>query len=145
MNTMTYTFDRQLLIVVMALLGLGLVMVGSASISTAASNMDNPLYYFNRQFIFAVIGLGVAWVVMTIRLSFWQQNAPFLLMMGIALLALVLVPGIGREVNGSRRWLPLGSINVQVAEIIKLFAVIYVADYLQRNHGQLKGSFFIFI
>ena len=141
MNTMTYTFDRQLLIVVMALLGLGLVMVGSASISTAASNMDNPLYYFNRQFIFAVIGLGVAWVVMTIRLSFWQQNAPFLLMMGIALLALVLVPGIGREVNGSRRWLPLGSINVQVAEIIKLFAVIYVADYLQRNHGQLKGSF----
>ena len=60
MNTMTYTFDRQLLIVVMALLGLGLVMVGSASISTAASNMDNPLYYFNRQFIFAVIGFPEA-------------------------------------------------------------------------------------
>jgi len=142
MNTFSYTFDRQLLFVVMSLLGLGLVMVGSASISTAASNMDSPLHYFNRQFIFSVIGLGFAWVVMTVRLSVWQQNAPFLLMTGIALLALVLIPGIGREINGSRRWLPLGPVNVQVAEIIKLFAIIYVADYLQRNYGQLKGSFF---
>jgi len=142
MNAMIYTFDRQLLFVVMTLLGLGLVMVGSASISTAAGNMDSPLHYFNRQLIFAVIALAVAWSVMTVRLSIWQQYAPVLLIAGIALLALVLVPGIGREVNGSRRWLPLGPINVQVAEIIKLFSIIYVADYLQRNHGQLKGSFF---
>jgi len=58
------------------------------------------------------------------------------------MLVLVLIPGIGREVNGSRRWLPFGPVNVQVAEIIKLFSIIYVADYLQRHHGQLHGSFF---
>ena len=142
MNTMTYTFDRKLLFVVMALLGLGLVMVASASISIAASKMDNPLHYFNRQLIFAIIGLTVAWAVMTIRLSIWQKYAPLLLVGGICLLIVVLIPGVGREVNGSRRWLPLGPINVQVAEIIKLFSIIYVADYLQRNYGQLKGSFF---
>ncbi len=142
MSTTPYNFDRGLLFSVVALLGLGLVMVGSASISIAASKLDQPLFYFNRQLIFAVIGIGLAWFVMTVRLSVWREMAPLLLFIGVGLLILVLIPGIGREVNGSRRWLPLGPVNVQVAEIIKLFAIIYVADYLQRHHGQLKGSFF---
>ena len=136
------TFDRALLFVVIAILALGLVMVGSASINNAASQFDQPLHYFNRQTIYALIGLGVGWWVISVRLSFWQNIAPLLLVSGIVLLVLVLIPGIGREVNGSRRWLPLGPINVQVAELIKLFAIIYIADYLQRHHGQLKGSFF---
>ncbi|PHS25596.1 MAG: putative lipid II flippase FtsW [Methylophaga sp.] len=138
---MPLSIDRTLLFVVSSLLALGLVMVGSASISTAASQLDQPFYYFNRQVIFAVIGLGLAWAVATVQLSFWQKNAPYLLMIGIALLVLVLTP-VGREVNGSKRWLPLGPINMQVAELIKLFSIIYIADYLQRHHQQLRGSFF---
>lgn len=133
--------DRKLLFVVTSLLALGLVMVGSASISTAASKLDQPFYYFNRQCIFAVIAIACAWAVATVQLSFWQKNAPYLLMIGIALLVLVLTP-VGREVNGSKRWLPLGPINMQVAEFIKLFSIIYIADYLQRHHRQLRGSFF---
>jgi len=136
------TFDRALLFVVTAILALGLVMVGSASINIAASQFDQPLHYFNRQSVFALIGLAVGWWAVSVRLSFWQSIAPLLLVSGIVLLVLVLIPGIGREVNGSRRWLPFGPINVQVAEFIKLFAIIYIADYLQRHHGQLKGSFF---
>ena len=138
---MPFMIDRKLLFVVTSLLALGLVMVGSASISTAASKLDQPFYYFNRQCIFAVIGIGFAWAAATVQLSFWQKNAPYLLMLGIALLVLVLTP-VGREVNGSKRWLPVGPINVQVAELIKLFSIIYIADYLQRHHGQLRGSFF---
>ncbi|MDH5358469.1 MAG: putative lipid II flippase FtsW [Gammaproteobacteria bacterium] len=141
MNT-PYSIDRRLLIVTMALLGIGVVMVGSASISVAASKLDSPLFFFNRQIIFAVIGMGLACCVMTVQLSFWRQIAPLLLLIGVGFLILVLIPGVGREVNGSRRWLPLGPINIQVAEIIKLFSIIYVADYLQRHHGQLSGSFF---
>lgn len=137
-----YNFDSGLLFATTALLVLGLVMVGSASISIADGKLDQPLYYFSRQVIFALLGLGVAGVVMTIKLSVWRQYAPLLLMLGVVVLLLVLIPGIGREVNGSRRWLPLGPINLQVAEVIKLFAIIYVADYLQRHHGQLNGSFF---
>ncbi|NOQ93926.1 MAG: putative lipid II flippase FtsW [Methylophaga sp.] len=136
------TFDRTILFVVATILTLGLVMVGSASISTAATNFDNPLHYFNRQVIYAGISLVIGYAAISQRLSFWQNNAPVLLMLGIILLALVLIPGIGHAVKGSRRWLPLGPINIQVAEFIKLFSIIYIADYLQRHHGQLKGSFF---
>ena len=142
MNAATYHFDRGLIFVAFALLGLGLVMVGSASISMAASKFDQPLFYFNRQLIFAIIGLCLAWAVVKVRLSVWREMAPILLLIGVILLILVLIPGIGREVNGSRRWLSLGPVNVQVAELIKLFSIIYVADYLQRHHGQLQGSFF---
>jgi len=142
MTNAPITFDRALIFVVMAILALGLVMVGSASINIAASQFDQPLHYFNRQAIYALIGLSVGWWAVSVRLSFWQNIAPLLLVSGIVLLVLVLIPGIGREVNGSRRWLPFGPINVQVAEFIKLFAIIYIADYLQRHHGQLKGSFF---
>ncbi len=134
--------DRYLILIVLALLSLGLVMVGSASISIAARHYDEPLHYFIRQLIFAVVGIAIGWGLLSIRLSFWQKNAPLLLTIGIGLLIMVLIPGIGREVNGSRRWLPLGPVNVQVAEIIKLAAIIYIADYLQRHKGQLKESFF---
>jgi len=142
MKQADFNFDRSLLFVTLTLLSLGLVMVASASISIADSKMSQPLYYFIRQTIFAAVGLFVAWGVVSIRLSFWQRYAPQLLMAGVVLLILVLIPGIGREVNGSSRWLPLGPINVQVAEIIKLFSIFYIADYLQRHHGQLQGSFF---
>jgi len=142
MTNTPMTYDRTLLFVVTAILALGLVMVGSSSISTAASNLGNPLHYFNRQVIYALISMVISYWVLSQRLSFWQNYAPVLLMVGIALLVLVLIPGIGREVKGSRRWLPLGPVNVQVAELIKLFSIIYIADYLQRHHGQLKGSFF---
>ena len=137
-----YDFDNALIFVTGALLIIGLVMVGSASISIADGKLGQPLFYFNRQLIFAVIGLVLATLVVSVRLEVWRQLAPLLLIIGVGLLVLVLIPGIGREVNGSRRWLPLGPVNIQVAEIIKLFSIIYVADYLHRHHGQLHGSFF---
>ena len=142
MNDDLMTFDRRLLFSVMALLIIGLVMVGSASISMADGKLDQPFYYFTRQFVFAIVGLVIGWLIYSVRLSTWQKYAPHLLIFGTVLLVLVLIPGIGRLVNGSRRWLPLGPVNIQVAEIIKLFAIIYIADYLQRHYGQLKTSFF---
>ncbi len=142
MNNDAMTIDRQLLFSTIALLIIGLVMVGSASISMADSKLDQPFYYFIRQFLFAIVGLGVGWLIYSVRLSTWQRYAPHLLVLGTILLVLVLIPGVGRLVNGSRRWLPLGPINIQVAEIIKLLAIIYIADYLQRHYGQLKTSFF---
>jgi cell division protein FtsW len=141
-NNVQYDFDGALVFVTATLLIIGLVMVGSASISIADGKLGQPLFYFNRQLIFAVIGLALAALVVSVRLEVWRQLAPLLLIVGVGLLVLVLIPGIGREVNGSRRWLPLGPVNIQVAEIIKLFSIIYVADYLHRHHGQLHGSFF---
>jgi cell division protein FtsW len=142
MNDDVMTLDRRLLFATMALLIIGLVMVGSASISMAASKLDQPFYYFTRQFLFAIFGVSTGWLIYSVRLSTWQRYAPHLLIFGTVLLVLVLIPGVGRLVNGSRRWLPLGPVNIQVAEIIKLLAIIYIADYLQRHYGQLKTSFF---
>ncbi|MCC5797693.1 MAG: putative lipid II flippase FtsW [Methylophaga sp.] len=141
MSESTVQFDRKILTATLSLLGLGLVMVASASVTIADSSTGQPLYFFIRQLVFAVIGIMAAWVVISTRLSVWQRMAPQLLMGGVFLLVLILIPGVGREVNGSVRWLPLGPVNVQVAELIKLFAVLYIADYLQRHHGQLHNSF----
>ena len=135
--SLSQQFDRHVLFAALGLLMVGLIMVCSASITMAESKTGQPLYFFIRQFIYALMGLGFAWAVLSIRLFRWQQLAPQLLMMGIILLALVLIPGIGREVNGSARWLPLGPVNLQVAELMKLFAIIYIADYLQRHQGQI--------
>lgn len=136
------TFDRILLLVTISLLMLGLIMVASTSITIADSKMSQPLYYLDRQVIFTISSLFVYGVVVSIRLSFWQRYTPHLLIMGFSLLVLVLIPSIGREVNGSSRWLPLGPINFQVAEMMKLFAIVYIANFLQRHHGQLNDSFF---
>lgn len=141
MSDSNLQFDRSLLFATGSLLFIGLIMVCSASITIADSKTGQPLFYFIRQLLFAVAGLGIAWAVVSVRLAVWQRLAPQLLMAGVVLLVLVLIPGIGREVNGSTRWLPLGPVNLQVAEVIKLFAILYIADYLQRHHGQLHNSF----
>lgn len=135
-------FDRILLLVTISLVMLGLIMVASTSITIADSKMSQPLYYLDRQVIFTISSLFVFGVVVSIRLSFWQRYTPHLLIMEFGLLVLVLIPSIGREVNGSSRWLPLGPINFQVAEMMKLFAIVYIANFLQRHHVQLNHSFF---
>ena len=141
MSESSLQFDKSLLFSTGALLFIGLVMVCSASITVADSRLEQPLYFFIRQFAFAAVGIVIAWGFISVRLAVWQRIAPQLLMAGVAMLIMVLIPGVGREVNGSSRWLPLGPVNLQVAELIKLFAIIYIADYLQRHHGQLHVSF----
>jgi cell division protein FtsW len=79
------------------------------------------------------IGLIAAVVVFQVPLRVWQQGAPWLFLLGVALLVLVLMPHVGREVNGARRWLPLGLVNLQPSELMKLFAVLYAADYTVRK------------
>lgn len=138
--SLSQQYDRHILFAALALLLMGLVMVCSASITMAESKTGHPLFFFIRQLIYAVMGLCLAWAVLSVRLFTWQQLATQLLLVGIILLALVLIPGIGREVNGSARWLPLGPVNLQVAELIKLFAIIYMADYLQRHQGQISTA-----
>lgn len=136
-------YDQGLLWVILILLGLGLVMVYSASIAIAEADKavgHNSSYYLVRQAIFIVISLSAALVAFNIPVAWWQKMAPYLFLFGLALLVLVLIPGIGRVVGGSRRWLSLFVINLQPSELMKLFAAMYVADYTVRK-GALMGSF----
>jgi len=118
------------------LLVLGMVMVYSASIAIAEAGRftgNHPTYYLIRHGVFLTIGLVAAGIAFQVPLTTWQRIAPWLFVAGFVLLMLVLIPGIGRDVNGARRWLPLGFANLQPSELMKLFAVLYAADYTVRK------------
>ena len=132
--------DPWLLFSGLALLALGLLMVTSASIPLASNKLDQPFYYLIRQGIYIGSGLLFAAAALQLPVETWRRSAPGLLLAAIGLLLLVLIPGIGKEVNGSTRWLALGPLNVQVSEAAKLFALIYVASYLQRHGTVLQTS-----
>jgi cell division protein FtsW len=135
-------YDRSLAWAALLLAAGGLVMVYSASIEIAASSRytgDNSAYFLIRQAIFLGVGLFAATVVFLVPVRLWQKAAPWLFVGGVLLLVLVLVPGLGREVNGARRWLNLRAFNVQPSELMKLGAVLYAADYTVRKHAVLKS------
>jgi cell division protein FtsW len=135
-------YDTVLTWIVAALLCIGLVMVYSASIATAEAGKYTgyqPSYYLMRHGMYICIGLFAGAVVFQVPLQTWQKIAPYLFLLGVALLLLVLIPGVGRVVNGSRRWLSLFVFNLQPSELMKLFAVLYAADYAVRK-GAVKDS-----
>ena len=137
-------YDELLIWVLAGLLTLGLVMVYSASIATAEASRFTgyqPAYYLVRHGIFITIGLLAGLFAFQVPVQVWQNYAPYLFLFGAALLVLVLVPGIGKSVNGSQRWLPLFVVNLQPSELMKLFAVLYAADYTVRK-GALKDHLY---
>lgn len=138
-------YDYGLIWGFLLLLGMGLVMVYSSSIAMAeASRMTghNHTFFLWRQAAFIVFGLVVGFAAFQVRSADWQTAAPYLFLIGTALLVLVLVPGIGREVNGSQRWIALPGFNIQPSELMKLFVALYAADYTVRkaSHMVLKNG-----
>ena len=130
--------DFPLLAGCLALLGLGLVMITSASSEVAAMLSGNPLYHMIRHLIYLAIGLGAALVTLMIPMAFWQRYGASLLLIAFALLIMVLIPGIGREVNGAKRWIGFGMFNVQPSELAKLFTVLFIAGYLVRRQEEVR-------
>jgi cell division protein FtsW len=129
-------YDTVLAWLVTALLAIGLVMVYSASIATAEAGRytgHQMTYYLVRHGMFMVIGLVAALIAFQVPTQALQKYAPMLFFIGVVLLILVLVPGIGKSVNGSRRWISLVVFNMQPSELMKLFAVLYAADYAVRK------------
>ncbi|MBK1735604.1 putative lipid II flippase FtsW [Halorhodospira abdelmalekii] len=137
--------DQRLLWVVVAATLLGLVMMASASVSLGQQIMGDPLFYFKRQALFVLLAAAVAFTVLQVPLQLWERSGVWLLLLAIALLILVLIPGVGREVNGAVRWIPLGVINLQVAEPAKLLLSLYVAGYLVRRGEWLRTSMTAFL
>ena len=129
-------FDLPLFWAVTALTLMGLVMVYSASIALADESPatgGRANYFLIRQAVFVLLGAGVAWMTFQVPMRVWQSLTPWLFLLGVVLLILVLLPGIGKVVNGSRRWIPLGPINFQPSEFMKLFVSFYAADYTVRK------------
>ncbi len=139
-GSLQLSLDPWLLLPALTLLMLGLVMVGSASISIAEQKTGQPFYYLIRQSAYVGLGLALAWPVWRLPMRLWQPAGPYLIMGSVLLLLLLFVPGLGREVNGSLRWLALGPVNLQVSELVKLFVVIYLAGYLVRHNDAVRSQ-----
>ncbi|MEM7401527.1 MAG: putative lipid II flippase FtsW [Pseudomonadota bacterium] len=137
--------DPRLMFSVIMLLGIGLVMVASSSIEIADRATGDPLYYFKRQFVFALMGISAGFALTKIRLAHWENSGMAILVFMVLLLMLVLIPGLGRTVNGSTRWLAIGPFSLQVSEVVKLLLIIYLAGYVVRQGKQIRESFIGFI
>ena len=136
-------YDASLAWAAVLLLAIGLVMVYSASIATAevsAHTGYRAWYFLVRHALFVGVGVIAAYVAFQVPMRAWQQLAPWLFLGGAALLVMVLIPGIGKSVNGSRRWLSLFVINLQPSEFMKLVVVLYAASYAVRKAAFLHAE-----
>lgn len=131
-------YDPYLVVTSAVILGLGLLMLASSSIVIAERAHDFSFYYLIRQSVFLLAGIVLAAAATRIHLIFWKKISGYLLLFSFILLVLVLIPGIGHEVNGSMRWISLGTFSFQVSEIVKLGVVTYMAGYLVRRQAEVQ-------
>lgn len=134
-------FDQSLVWSVLLLLSIGLVMIYSASIAIAEAQFgaDRAGHYLLRHSAYLGVGILLGALAFRIPMRMWQKYIPYLFIVGVLLLVLVLVPGIGHEVNGSQRWISLYVVNVQPSEYMKFFMVLYAADYVNRKASDLNS------
>lgn len=134
------SIDRPLLGVVLALILIGTVMVYSASISLADSPRYNtaPTHFLMRHLLALGIAFCAAAIAFQIPIATWQRLAPFVFVAALALLVVVLAPGVGKGVNGAKRWIPLGMFNLQPAELMKVACVLYAANFTVRKQDYMN-------
>ncbi len=134
-----WPMDYWLLGFIITLVMLGLMMVASSSVAISDQRFGHPDHYIIRQLISVAIGLFAAYLFFHVPLSVWENNRGKLFLFGVFLLIAVLI--FGREINGSKRWLPLGIMNFQPSEFMKLVIVVFMAGYLDRHSSAVKESF----
>ncbi len=135
-----FDVDFPLLAGCLLLLGLGAVMIASASSEVASAQTGNTFYNLTRHLVYLTIGILATASVLVVPIKVWQKYSAYLLCVAVVLLVAVLIPGIGRNVNGASRWIGVGLFNIQPSELGKLFAVIYLAGYLVRRKEQVRDT-----
>lgn len=131
--------DFVIFFTVIVLLGIGVVMVYSSSAVSAYVNFSDSFYFLKRQLIWATLGLAAMFLTMSIDYHVWRKLAKPVMLVTLILLVLVLVPGLGKVVNGARRWLGFGSLYLQPSEIAKLSMVLFSAESLTRNQDKITS------
>ncbi|WP_076537977.1 cell division protein FtsW [Shewanella sp. UCD-KL21] len=133
-----HLYDRSLLVAVMGLIAFGFVMVMSASMPEAQKLTDNPFHFIYRHVAY-LMGCGViAYAVLNIEMKTWERYSAYLVLAVLLMLVAVLI--VGTTVNGATRWLSVGPVRIQVAEIAKFVFIVYMAGYLVRRHGELREN-----
>ena len=136
-------FDVSMLWVIAMLVAVGLLMVYSSSIASASESKFtrlSPTYFFARQCLFVLIGSVLALFVFDTSVRTWERIAPYVFIIAVVLVILVLIPGIGRVVNGARRWIPLGPFSLQPSELMKFAMVLFAARYAVTKVNVLHAA-----
>jgi len=132
--------DMRLLLPVLALLSIGLIMVASASFSFAEHRLGDQLFFFKRHLAYLLIAAGAMAVGFFVSPSTWANYGRLWILLAVFLLVIVLIPGIGREVNGSRRWLAFAGFTLQVSELAKVATVVFLAAHLEKHRDTLSDD-----
>lgn len=138
-------YDHWLIFLLCSLVGLGLLMVASASIVVSDHQLHQPFYYFYKQLILLALGVALGGIIVQFEVAAWEKISSALLIGVMLLLGLVLIPGIGHSVNGSMRWIGFGPASMQVSELAKFATVVYLASYLVRRHDEINTSLMGFL
>jgi cell division protein FtsW len=130
---------RRLLMLAAGILAcIGVIMVASASMGIASADFNNPFYFFTRHLVYVLIGVTAATIAANIPMQFWQRWGWHILFVAFVLLVLVLIPHIGRRINGSARWIGVGGLTIQPSEIAKFAIVLYMSNYLVRRQDAVR-------
>lgn len=140
-----FKFDSSLLFCIASLISIGLVMVASSSMDFANANYNDPWFFIKKQVVFLLLGIIAALLVLSVPNEVWNKTSGILLLFSFGLLIAVLVPGVGKSVNGSQRWIDFGPIGIQASEIVKSCLIIYFASYLSRRNAEVRNSWFGFL
>lgn len=144
-NKTLVLYDRFFLVLVACLLAIGILMVASASMVISERQYHQPFHYLSRQLLYLGIGFAVVLVIIRIPTQFWKKMSVPMVLLALVLLMLVLIPHIGRSVNGSRRWIAFGPISLQVSEYVKMAVILYTAGFLVRRQDEVRAQFSGFI
>ena len=137
--------DKSVSILGLSLILIGAIAVSSSSIEYAAKYFGSPWHYTLRHVFYIIFSLSIGFFVYIIPVRFWFDTSVFWLLVAIALLMFVLIPGVGREINGSQRWLPLGVISFQPSEFAKFAIITFLSGYLVRHNESISRDWFSFL
>lgn len=136
-----WKLDALLALVIAVLIGIGMVLVTSASMSLADRELGQPWYFAIRHATAVGVGLGGGLIALLIPTQVWFRLSGMLLLISFLLLVMVLIPNIGHSVNGATRWLKVGLFNVQVSELARVCLIIYIASYSVRHREAMTQHF----
>ncbi|QIR15843.1 cell division protein FtsW [Shewanella aestuarii] len=131
-------YDRSFIVAIIALMCFGFVMVMSSSMPEAEKLTGNPFHFISRHVLYLIGCVVITFSVLRVEVSYWEKHSGMLML--AVLLLLIAVLFVGTSVNGARRWLSIGPVRIQVAEIAKFVFIVYMAGYLVRRHGELREN-----
>ena len=122
-----------MIICFVALLSIGLIMITSATLDYALDMRSNPYYFITKHLIYLSMGLILAAIISKIKLSFYYDYGKYFLLLSFIISLIIFIPGLGKEINGAKRWLDLGFITIQVSEVSRLFIMFWISGFIVKH------------